>query len=89
MAVLRSIFTLTYFIICSLSQKVGLRVNALVTTDANFLFANKKTLSILSTSSVLASSTNNYQSIARSIDELFPPQGLDQRIALSRKDGYW
>lgn len=23
------------------------------------------------------------------IDQLFPPNGLDQRIALSRKDGYW
>jgi hypothetical protein len=30
-----------------------------------------------------------YSPIIQGIDELFPPQGLDQRIALSRKDGYW
>ncbi len=29
------------------------------------------------------------QSVIERIDELYPPQGLDQRIALSRKDGYW
>jgi hypothetical protein len=28
-------------------------------------------------------------SVVECIDELFPPQGLDERIALSRKDGYW
>mmetsp|Transcript_9678 Transcript_9678/g.24126 ORF Transcript_9678/g.24126 Transcript_9678/m.24126 type:complete len:355 (+) Transcript_9678:186-1250(+) len=28
-------------------------------------------------------------SVVECIDELYPPQGLDQRIALSRKDGYW
>jgi len=27
--------------------------------------------------------------VIRCIDELYPPQGLDQRIALSRTDGYW
>lgn len=30
-----------------------------------------------------------FDSVVRCIDELYPPQGLDQRIALSRKDGYW
>lgn len=28
-------------------------------------------------------------SVVECIHELYPPQGLDQRIALSRKDGYW
>lgn len=27
--------------------------------------------------------------VLEAIDELFPPQGLSQRMALSRKDGYW
>jgi hypothetical protein len=30
-----------------------------------------------------------FDSVVRCIDALYPPQGLDQRIALSRKDGYW
>jgi hypothetical protein len=28
-------------------------------------------------------------SVLEAIDQAFPPQGLDQRTALSRKDGYW
>jgi hypothetical protein len=33
--------------------------------------------------------TDDEYRVLEAIDELFPPQGLDQRIALSRKDGYW
>lgn len=29
------------------------------------------------------------EAIVDAIHEMFPPEGLDQRIALSRKDGYW
>eukprot|EP00526_Cylindrotheca_closterium_P011686 CAMPEP_0113607860 /NCGR_PEP_ID=MMETSP0017_2-20120614/3612_1 /TAXON_ID=2856 /ORGANISM="Cylindrotheca closterium" /LENGTH=498 /DNA_ID=CAMNT_0000516497 /DNA_START=24 /DNA_END=1517 /DNA_ORIENTATION=- /assembly_acc=CAM_ASM_000147 len=31
----------------------------------------------------------SHSAILESIDEIFPPNLLDQRIALSRKDGYW
>lgn len=37
----------------------------------------------------LHTSKTDYQSLVNAIDQIFPPQGLDQRIALSRKDGYW
>jgi hypothetical protein len=36
-----------------------------------------------------ATPTVDFDSVVRCIDELYPPKGLDQRIALSRKDGYW
>lgn len=31
----------------------------------------------------------DFDAVVDCIDELYPPKGLDQRIALSRKDGYW
>ena len=31
----------------------------------------------------------SYQDVLEGIDHLFPPDGLDERTALSRKDGYW
>jgi hypothetical protein len=42
-----------------------------------------------SSSSSSLSSSSYSKVVLEAIDELFPPQGLDQRMALSRKDGYW
>jgi len=41
------------------------------------------------TSESLSKSGEFSDSVVQAIDELFPKQGLEQRIALSRKDGYW
>eukprot|EP00531_Pseudo-nitzschia_arenysensis_P012591 CAMPEP_0116147060 /NCGR_PEP_ID=MMETSP0329-20121206/17544_1 /TAXON_ID=697910 /ORGANISM="Pseudo-nitzschia arenysensis, Strain B593" /LENGTH=390 /DNA_ID=CAMNT_0003642945 /DNA_START=110 /DNA_END=1282 /DNA_ORIENTATION=+ len=41
------------------------------------------------TTTTTTAATNTIDSVVERIDELYPPQGLDQRIALSRKDGYW
>jgi hypothetical protein len=30
-----------------------------------------------------------YSKVLNGLDQIFPPEGLDQRTALSRKDGYW
>ncbi len=55
-------------------------------------FRRHKSNQILTPACALFSETIKSSSIPQvleAIDQLFPPQKLDERIALSRKDGYW
>ncbi|CAJ1967773.1 unnamed protein product [Cylindrotheca closterium] len=61
------------------------------TPSSSSLMRTKGRMSITrSTLSLLSSFQQpSHSAVLESIDEVFPPNLLDQRIALSRKDGYW
>jgi hypothetical protein len=69
---------------------VSIYFSTILPTDA-FLTASSTApfTRMVMPSLALSSAATRYQPIIEAIDELFPPKGLDQRIALSRKDGYW
>lgn len=57
-------------------------------TTSRFLYHSSSSIS-RSSSLFQQQPRGNYDAILESIDEVFPPNLLNQRIALSRKDGYW
>ena len=63
---------------------IAISTHAFVTTNHHQLHSSATRLG--ETTTEAASSVDT---VVECIDELYPPQGLDQRIALSRKDGYW
>lgn len=75
-----------------LSIADGFVINSCSSFSSSFQLQRGETsipLAAYSSNAEISSGGVAYQDVINGMDELFPPKGLDQRIALSRKDGYW
>lgn len=74
-----------HFSFCyALFGTIAISADAFVTTNQQHLHSSATRLGETKTEA-----SSFVDSVVECIDGLYPPQGLDQRIALSRKDGYW